>query len=142
MRNMTEKEIIDFIKDWTWGTLIGVEGDRPYAIENTYATDGEYIYCGSMPGGRMARCIKKNPNVVYKICNADKDYQEWKAVIIEGKAERLTTREDILKFLRLIAVRMGKAETYLDNRVDKILSNLDANVIRIPLKVMGGRCST
>ena len=142
MRNMTEKEIMDFIKNWTWGTLIGVEGDKPYAIENTYATDGDYIYCGSMPGGRMARCIKKNPNIVYKICNADKDYREWKAVIIEGKAERLTNRDDILKFLRLIAVRMGMAETQLDHRAEKILSNPDANVVRIPLKVMGGRCST
>jgi nitroimidazol reductase NimA-like FMN-containing flavoprotein (pyridoxamine 5'-phosphate oxidase superfamily) len=142
MRDMSEKEIRDFIKDWTWGTLIGVEGDKPYAIENTYATDGEYIYCGSMPGGRMARCIKKNPNVAYKICNADKSYREWKAVIIEGKAERLTNRDDILKFLRLIAVRMGMAENQLDHRADKILSNPNANVIRIPLKVMGGRCST
>jgi len=142
MRNMTEQEIRDFIKDWTWGTLIGVEGDKPYAIENTYATDGEYLYCGSMPGGRMAQCIKKNPNVVYKICNADRDYNEWKAVIIEGKAERLMDKAGILTFLRLIAKRMGKAEDALDFRVDKIVSNPDANAIRIPLKVMGGRCST
>ena len=142
MRNMNKEEIINFIKDWTWGTLIGVEGDKPYAIENTYATDGEYIYCGSMPGGRMAKCIKKNPGVVYKICNADKDYQEWKAVIIEGKAERLTQKDDILKFLRLIARRMGFAENHFDGRVDKIASNPNANVIRIPLKVLGGRCST
>ena len=60
MRDTTEKEIRDFIEVWTWGTLIGVEGDQPYAIENTYGSDGKYIYCGSMPGGRMARCIKKN----------------------------------------------------------------------------------
>jgi len=142
MRDMTEKEIMDFIKDWTWGTLIGIEGDKPYAIENTYATDGRYIYCGSMPGGRMAQCLKKNQNVVYKICNADKEYRVWKAVIIEGKAERLTNKDDILKFLRMIAVRMGMPENGLDHRADKILSNPDANVIRIPLKVMGGRCST
>ena len=55
MRAMTEKEIRDFIEEWTWGTLIGVEGDQPYAVENTYATDGNNIYCGSMPGGKMAR---------------------------------------------------------------------------------------
>lgn len=44
MRDMTEKEIRDFIEEWTWGTLIGVDGDKPYAIEVTYASDGEYIH--------------------------------------------------------------------------------------------------
>ena len=82
MRDMTEKEIKDFIEEWTWGTLIGVEGDKPYAIENTYASDDKYIYCGSMPGGRMARCVKNNSNVAYKICDSDKSYRKWRALII------------------------------------------------------------
>ena len=33
------------------GTLIAIDNDRPYAIELSYATDGEFIYCGSMPAG-------------------------------------------------------------------------------------------
>ena len=94
------------------------------------------------PAAGWQNASKKNPNVVYKICNADRDYNEWKAVIIEGKAERLTEKAGISTFLRLIAKRMGKAEDALDFRVDKIVSNPDANVIRIPLRVMGGRCST
>jgi nitroimidazol reductase NimA-like FMN-containing flavoprotein (pyridoxamine 5'-phosphate oxidase superfamily) len=73
MKDMTEKEIRALIEEWTWGTLIAVDKNTPYAVENTYGSDGEYIYCGSMPGGRMARCIKNNPNVVYKICNAEKN---------------------------------------------------------------------
>ena len=65
MRNMTEKEIKDFIEEWTWGTLIAIDNDKPYAIELSYATDGEFIYCGSMPGGRMTRCIKNNANMYF-----------------------------------------------------------------------------
>ena len=45
MRDMTKEEIIEFITTWTWGTLIGVEGDKPYAVELSYGTDGKYIYC-------------------------------------------------------------------------------------------------
>ncbi len=143
MRDMTEKEIKDFIEDWTWGTLIGVEGDKPYAIENTYACDGKYIYCGSMPGGRMARCIKNNSNVAYKICNSDKSYREWKAGIIEGKAERLTKKEDLLSFMRLLAKKMGMPENKFDPMAEKMASNPEkSNWIRIPIAVMGGRCSS
>ena len=68
MSKMTKEEILEFIESWAWGTLIGVEGDKPYAIEVSYGTDGEYIYCGSMPGGRMAGCLRANQNVVFKIC--------------------------------------------------------------------------
>jgi nitroimidazol reductase NimA-like FMN-containing flavoprotein (pyridoxamine 5'-phosphate oxidase superfamily) len=140
---MTENEIKDFIEEWTWGTLIGVEGNKPYAIEVTYASDGEYIHCGSMPGGRMARCIKINPNVVFKICNADESYRTWKAVIIEGKAERLIKKEDILVSVRLIAKKMGMKERQLDSLAEQIASVPEqANSIRISIKVIGGRCST
>ena len=41
MRHMTREEIIEFIKHYTWGTLIGVEPDgRPYAVELSYGFDG------------------------------------------------------------------------------------------------------
>jgi nitroimidazol reductase NimA-like FMN-containing flavoprotein (pyridoxamine 5'-phosphate oxidase superfamily) len=142
MKDMTEKEIRDFVEEWTWGTLIGVDGDKPYAIEVTYASDGDYIHCGSMPGGRMARCIKKNPNVVFKICNADKSYRSWKAVIVEGKAERLTKKEDILASIRIIAKKMRMKEKQLDPLAERIASDPEtANSIKIPIKVIGGRCS-
>jgi nitroimidazol reductase NimA-like FMN-containing flavoprotein (pyridoxamine 5'-phosphate oxidase superfamily) len=142
MRDMSEKEVRDFIEEWTWGTLIGVEGDKPYAIEVTYASDGKYIHCGSMPGGRMARCIKKNPNVVFKICNADKSYRSWKAVIVEGIAERLTKKEDILTSVRLIATKMGMPERQLDGIAERIASDPEiANAVKIPIKAVGGRCS-
>jgi nitroimidazol reductase NimA-like FMN-containing flavoprotein (pyridoxamine 5'-phosphate oxidase superfamily) len=142
-RKMSEKEIKDFIEQGTWGTLIAVEGDKPYAVENTYASDGKYIYCGSMPGGRMARCIKKNPNVAYKICVTDKRTRKWKAVIIEGKAERLTKKGDILVPIRLIAKKAGFQEKHLDPVAERMASKPEkSNFIRIPIKVIGGRCST
>ena len=143
MRDMSEKEIRDLIEEWTWGTLIAVDDNKPYAIENTYGSDGKYIYCGSMPGGRMARCIKKNPNVVYKICNAEKDYREWKAVIVEGKAERLTKKEDILYMMRLISKKRGLPENHFDSIVDLMASKPEeANCVRIAIQNIGGRSSS
>ena len=107
MRNMTEKEIKDFIEEWTWGTLIAIDNDKPYAIELSYATDGEFIYCGSMPGGRMTRCIKNNANVAFKVCDCSKDTSRFRAVIVEGQVKKLTQKDEIVKGLRVLYKKLG-----------------------------------
>lgn len=141
MRDMTEKEIREFISEWTWGTLIGVDGDKPYAIEVSYGSDGEYIHCGSMPGGRMARCVAINSKVAFKICDADWSYSKWRAVIIEGVAEQLTRYEDILYSVRCIARQRGLPENAFDSIARRVADDPQRNSIRIPIKVFGGRIS-
>jgi nitroimidazol reductase NimA-like FMN-containing flavoprotein (pyridoxamine 5'-phosphate oxidase superfamily) len=141
MRSMTEKEIRGFIAEWTWGTLIAVEGSRPYAIELSYGSDGDYIYCGSMPGGRMARCIRQNPQVVFKICDSDRSYSFWRAVIIEAGAERLTRYDDILYSVRFIARQRGFPEGAFDSIARRVADDPESNSLRIPIKVFGGRIS-
>ena len=74
MKKMTEKEIRDFVEEWAWGTIIAVDGDKPYAIEVSYGSDGKHIYFGSRPNGKMAKCIRENQNIIFKICDADKFY--------------------------------------------------------------------
>ena len=138
MNKMTKAEIVTFIKSCAWGTLIGVEGDKPYAVEVSYGTDGDYLYCGSMPGGRMARCLQSNPNVVFKICTSDRNAETFKAVIIEGKAERLTAYEDILHSLSNVARHSGLDEHALDPIAKRHCQNPGSNFIRIPLRVVNG----
>ena len=139
MREMTEKEIRDFIAEWRWGTILAVEGNKPYAVEVSYASDDNYLYCGSRPGGRMAKSIKSNPNAAFKICDSDPEHKKWRAVIIEGISERMTAKEDVLYFVRLLAKKMGRPENAFDSFAEKIASNPEeSNSIRIPLKVMSG----
>ncbi len=138
MRNMTKSEIMDFIKFWTWGTLIAVEDHHPYAVELSYGTDGLFIYCGSRPGGRMARCILKNPNVAFKICDSDRSYSRWRAVLIEGKAERLTSYEDILYAVRCIARQRGLDERAFDAIAEKVFLHPESNSLRISLQKISG----
>jgi len=106
MKTLSDEEVRDFIEEWTWGTIIAVDGDKPYAIEVSYGSDGKHIYCGSRPDGIMSKCIKTNPNVIFKICDADKYYPSWRAVSVFGRAERLTKKEDILYGMRTIAKRV------------------------------------
>ncbi len=106
MKKMTEEEIRDFIGEWTWGTIIAVDGDKPYAIEVSYGSDGKHMYFGSRPNGKMAKCIKKNQNIIFKMCDAGKFYATWRAVSVFGKVERLMKREDILYGMKLIAKKV------------------------------------
>lgn len=139
MRRMSHEEIIDFIGSYTWGTLIGVEPDgRPYAVELSYGFDKAFIYCGSRPGGRMARCIDANRQVAFKICDSDRSYASYTAVIVEGAAERLTGRADIRASVRCIARQRGLSEQAFDGIVDRVVGNPGANSLRIPVATASG----
>jgi nitroimidazol reductase NimA-like FMN-containing flavoprotein (pyridoxamine 5'-phosphate oxidase superfamily) len=136
---MTREEIIEFLKYYTWGTLIGVEpGGNPYAVELSYGFDGQYIYCGSRPGGRMARCIRGNPQAAFKVCDSDRTYARYTAVIIEGQAERLTDYDGILKSVRHIARQRGFNEKAFDRVADRVASDPEGNSLRIPLTRISG----
>ena len=136
---MPEKEIKKFLEEWTWGTLIAVDGDRPYAIELSYATDGEYIYCGSMPGGRMTRCIKDNANVVFKVCDSTKDPSRFRAVIVEGPVKKLTRKDEIVTGLRVLYKKLGLPESRIEPRAAQLTASRESSFYRIALKELGGR---
>ncbi len=139
MRDMTHPEIIEFVRYFTWGTLIGVEGDRPYAVELSYGFDGDYIYCGSMPGGRMARCLRNNAHVAFKICECDWSYSRYRAVIVEGLAERMTSRDDIMHAVQQIARQRKLSDHAFVSVVDRLVDNPEANSLRIPVATVGGK---
>ena len=139
MRSMSEREIKMFLKEWNWGTLIAIEGDRPYAIELSYATDETHIYCGSMPGGRMARCIKDNTNVVFKICDCPRDTSRFRAVIVEGPVKKLTQKDEIVKGLRVLYKKLGISESRIEPRSAQLTASNESSFYRIAIKELGGR---
>ena len=140
MRSLSKSEINQFLKEWTWGTLIAIEGDKPYAVELSYATDGEYLYCGSMPGGRMSRCVKDNTKVVFKVCESSKDTTKFRAVIVEGTVKKLTQREEIVKGLRVLYKKLGLPESRIKPRTDQLMVQAsESSFYRITIKDIGGR---
>ncbi len=142
MRDMTKKEIDQLIKEWTWGTLMVVDENKPYGVEVAYYTDSEYIYMISSPLGRTAKCFTKNPNVAFKICDTDFHMKNFRAVIIEGKLEKVTTKEDILKAFRLLSKKMGRPESDYEKVAEKHSTNpAKSPVHRIKIETTGGICN-
>ena len=141
MRSIPESEIRQFLDEWTWGTLIAVDGDKPYAIELSYATDGKYIYCGSMPGGRMSRCVKAAANAVFKVCDCPKDTSIFRAVIVEGKIKKLTKRDEIVKGLRVLYKKLGIPESCIEPRAEQLSARgeEESSFYCISMEKIGGR---
>ena len=143
MRAMSEEETKKFINEWTWCTITAVNGEIPYAIEVTYATDGEYIYCGSKPGGMMHKCIKNNSNVLIKVCDADHDYPQWRAASIRGKAIYMTDRDEVFRVMKMVSKVRRLEETHFDKVAEFILNNPDGtSLFKLPIKDISGVASS
>jgi len=141
MRSLSDSEIKQFLNEWTWGTIIAVDGDEPYAIELSYATDGKFIYCGSMPGGRMSSCVKAGANAVFKVCDCTKDTSIFRAVIVEGKIKKLTKRDEIIKGLRVLYKKLGIPESRIEPRAEQLSARgeEESSFYSISMEKIGGR---
>ena len=139
MRYMSENEIKQFLNEWTWGTII-TGGNKPYAIELSYATDGKFIYCGSMPDGRMSRSVKDDANAVFKVCDCPKDTSVFRAVIVEGKIKKLTERNEIIKGLRVLYNKLGIPESRIEPRADRLAGKQhdQSSFYRLSMEELGG----
>ena len=89
MKILQKKIILQILKERKWGTLMGVDGRKPYGVEVAYTLVGKYLYVIFNPAGRMARCFRKNKNAAFKICTADSDITSWEAILVEGTMERV-----------------------------------------------------
>ena len=86
----------------------------------------------------MAACIRGNPNVAFKICDSDWSYGSWRAVIVEGVAERQTDPDEILNACRHIARQRGFSEHAFDGVARRIAGDPGSNSLRIPITTVSG----
>ena len=147
MRKMTENEMRDFVEEWTWGTIIATdENNKPYAVEVSYGSDGKNIYCGTRPGGKMSKCIRKNPDIIFKICDADKHYIDFRGVSVFAKVEIMSKGEDIMYGIRQIAdkvINVAQRKSMSAEDFQKIGERMAAhpeksNALRIPIENLTG----
>lgn len=132
-------EIRKLMDDRIWGTLIAIDRSQPYAVETSFATDNKFLYTGTKLGGRMNRCIEKNQAVSFKICDGDHRGHNYRASIVESRAEILSSREDILYCLTIIYHKLGRSMEGLEKRADMFAAGEGSLCLyRMPLTNLGG----
>ncbi len=136
---ISEQEIRKLMDDQLWGTLIAIDAGQPYAVETSFAADGENLYTGSKLGGRMNRCLAKNPAASFKICDGDHRGHNYRAAIVESSAEIVSGREDILYCLNLIFTKLKMPTDNLEAKADAYTTGRGALALyRLPLRNLGG----
>jgi len=143
MKVLPKQEIAGILKERKWGTLMGVDGKKPYGVEVAYTVIGKYLYVIFNPVGRMARCFKKNKNAAFKVCTADNELADWQAVIVEGVIERVTTPADIRRAFRELARKLGYDENLYEKMAQKYAANPKISPVhRIVIAARGGKSSS
>lgn len=136
---IAEQEIRKLMDDQLWGTLIAIDDGQPYAVETSFAADADNLYTGSKLGGRMNRCLAKNPPASFKICDGDHRGHNYRAAIVESSAEILSDRADILYCLRIIFSKLGMPTDNLEAKADAYTTGRGALALyRLPLRNLGG----
>ncbi len=134
-----EQEIRKLMDDEIWGTLIAIDDGQPYAVETSFAADETSLYTGSKLGGRMNRCLARNPAASFKICDGDHRGHNYRAAIVESQAEILTSREDILYCLKIIFTKLGLAIENIEAKADTYAAGKGSLALyRLPLRKLGG----
>jgi len=134
-----EQEIRKLMDDQIWGTLIAIDEGQPYAVETSFAADATDLYTGSKLGGRMNRCLERNPAATFKICEGDHRGHNYRSAIVESTAEILTRREDILYSLKIIFSKLGMSTENLEAKADAYTAGSGALALyRLPLRKLGG----
>jgi nitroimidazol reductase NimA-like FMN-containing flavoprotein (pyridoxamine 5'-phosphate oxidase superfamily) len=134
-----EQEIRKLMDDELWGTLMAIDDGQPYAVETSFATDEENLYTGSKLGGRMHRCLARNPAASFKICAGDHRGHNYRAAIVESQAEILTSREDFLYCLKIIFTKLGLSTDTVEAKADTYAAGKGSLALyRLPLRKLGG----
>ena len=134
-----EQEIRKLMDDEVWGTLIGIDDGQPYAVETSFAADEANLYTGSKLGGRMNRCLERNPAASFKICDGDHRGHNYRAAIVESKAEILTSRKDIAYCLKIIFTKLGLSTDTVEAKADTYAAGRGSLALyRLPLRKLGG----
>lgn len=93
VEEMETTEMYRLLEVVGYGHLGCTRENRPYVVPIHYAYEHPHIYIFTTEGMKT-EFIADNPEVCLQVEEVD-DSMHWKSVVATGKAERLTTQEDI-----------------------------------------------
>ena len=85
---MSNEEVQSLLCRRKLGRLAMSANDRPYLTPINFAYDGEFIYCCSSFGRKIAT-LREQPLVCFEVEEID-DHSNWRTVIAEGLYEEIT----------------------------------------------------
>lgn len=97
---MSSKEIPELLQQVRHGHLGCVFEGHPYVLPMHYSLQDSDIYIFTTVGMKT-KYIDTNPEVCLQVEEVG-DFQDWRSVVVNGRAERLTEQPDIDRAMQLV----------------------------------------
>ena len=136
--DMNPAEMHAMLQRESFGHLGCARDGRPYVVPMHYAYDGKDLYFFTTQGMKT-QYIQANPQVCLQIEEV-RDSLNWRSVMVVGRANELTKKEELQNAMKLITERNPSLSPAISaTQVDSIGRAVDVAVYRITPEIIDGR---
>lgn len=93
LRELDEKENIEFLKKKSFGRIGCTDGENVYIVPLNYQYEDNCIVCYSLEGLKID-IMRKHPSVCFEV-DEILDSNNWKSVVINGQFEEITEKSEL-----------------------------------------------
>jgi len=136
--DMSPAEMHTMLQRESFGHLGCARDGRPYVVPMHYAYDGKDLYFFTTEGMKT-QYIQANPQVCLQIEEV-RDSMNWRSVMVLGRANELTSKEEMQRAMKLITERNPSLTPAISaTQIDSIGRAVDVAVYRITPEIIDGR---
>ena len=138
VEDMTPADMHALLERESFGHLGCTRDGRPYVVPMNYAYDGKELYFFTTEGMKT-QFIQSNPQVCLQVEEIT-DSTHWRSVMVIGKAEQLTGKEDMQRAMKLITDRNPSLTPAISaTQLDTWGRAVDIALYRITPELIDGR---
>jgi len=138
VEDMAPAEMQALLQRTSFGHLGCARDGRPYVLPMHYAYDGKDLYFFTTQGMKT-QYIEANPQVCLQVEEVT-DSTHWRSVMVSGKAEHITGKEEMQEAMKLITERNPSLTPAISaTQVDTWGRAVDIAIFRITPEIIDGR---
>jgi uncharacterized protein len=138
VEDMSPAEMHTLLERESFGHLGCARDSRPYVVPMNYAYDGKELYFFTTQGMKT-QFIDANPQVCLQVEEIT-DSTHWRSVMVIGKAEELTRKEEMERAMKLITERNPSLTPAISaTQLDTLGRAVDIALYRITPEIIDGR---
>jgi len=136
--DMSPAEMHALLQRESFGHLGCARDGRPYVVPMHYAYDGKDLYFFTTEGMKT-QFIQANPQVCLQIEEVN-DTMNWRSVMVIGRANELTRKDEMQRAMKLITERNPSLTPAINaTQLDSIGRAVDVAIYRITPEIIDGR---
>jgi uncharacterized protein len=136
--DMSPAEMHALLQRESFGHLGCARDGRPYVVPMHYAYDGKDLYFFTTQGMKT-QFIEANPQVCLQIEEVT-DSTHWRSVMVIGRANELTTADEMQRAMKLITERNPSLTPAISaTQLDSLGRAVDIALYRITPEIIDGR---